>query len=103
MVARHTYPEVPPRVEYSLTEKGEALVPLIEDMRRYGREYLGVEDCAVTPTAWASPPAAAPAPGGCAAPPLRQDTRLRRRNRVACAIELSTTRCGTSRWRPPRY
>jgi len=42
---------VPPRVEYSLTEKGEALVPLIEDMRRYGREYLGVDDCAVTPVA----------------------------------------------------
>jgi DNA-binding HxlR family transcriptional regulator len=49
IVERHTYPEVPPRVEYSLTEKGEALVPLIEDMRRYGREYLGVDDCAVTP------------------------------------------------------
>jgi DNA-binding HxlR family transcriptional regulator len=49
IVARHTYPEVPPRVEYSLTEKGEALVPLIEDMRRYGREYLGVDDRAVTP------------------------------------------------------
>ena len=49
IVERHTYPEVPPRVEYSLTEKGRALVPLIEDMRRYGREYLGVEDCAVTP------------------------------------------------------
>lgn len=41
IVARHTFPEVPPRVEYSLTDKGRALVPLIEDMRRYGREWLG--------------------------------------------------------------
>jgi DNA-binding HxlR family transcriptional regulator len=44
IVERHTYPEVPPRVEYSLTPKGEALVPLIEDMREYGRRWLGVED-----------------------------------------------------------
>jgi DNA-binding HxlR family transcriptional regulator len=42
IVERRTYPEVPPRVEYSLTPKGEALAPLIEDMRRYGREWLGV-------------------------------------------------------------
>ncbi len=40
IVERHTFPEVPPRVEYALTEKGEALVPLIEDMRRYGRRWL---------------------------------------------------------------
>jgi DNA-binding HxlR family transcriptional regulator len=41
IVERHTFPEVPPRVEYSLTDKGRALLPLIEDMRRYGREWLG--------------------------------------------------------------
>jgi DNA-binding HxlR family transcriptional regulator len=44
IVARHTYPEVPPRVEYALTEKGEALVPLIEDMRRYGKRWLMTEE-----------------------------------------------------------
>jgi DNA-binding HxlR family transcriptional regulator len=43
IVERHTYPEVPPRVEYALTEKGRALVPLIDDMREYGRRWL-VED-----------------------------------------------------------
>jgi DNA-binding HxlR family transcriptional regulator len=40
IVERQTYPEVPPRVEYVLTDKGRALVPLIEDMRTYGTEWL---------------------------------------------------------------
>ena len=44
IVERHTFPEVPPRVTYQLTEKGRALVPLIEDMRTYGRRWLPVED-----------------------------------------------------------
>jgi DNA-binding HxlR family transcriptional regulator len=46
IVERHTYPEVPPRVEYSLTAKGRALAPLIDDMRRFGEEWLGVPECA---------------------------------------------------------
>jgi DNA-binding HxlR family transcriptional regulator len=50
IVDRETFPEVPPRVEYSLTEKGRALLPIIEDMRIYGREWLGVEQCASTET-----------------------------------------------------
>ena len=44
VVERHTYPEVPPRVEYALTEKGRALSPLIDDMREYGSRWLGVAD-----------------------------------------------------------
>ena len=45
IVERQTFPEVPPRVEYALTDKGRALVPLIEDMRAYGLQWL-FEDCA---------------------------------------------------------
>lgn len=45
IVKRQTFPEVPPRVEYALTEKGQALIPLIEDMRSYGRRWLGLDDC----------------------------------------------------------
>jgi DNA-binding HxlR family transcriptional regulator len=41
IVERHTYPEVPPRVEYALTSKGLALLPIIDDMRAYGEEWLG--------------------------------------------------------------
>jgi DNA-binding HxlR family transcriptional regulator len=40
VVERRTYPEVPPRVEYALTEKGVALMPIIEQMREFGREWL---------------------------------------------------------------
>jgi DNA-binding HxlR family transcriptional regulator len=43
IVERHTYPEVPPRVEYALTEKGRALVPIIDDMRAYGEQWLSAE------------------------------------------------------------
>jgi DNA-binding HxlR family transcriptional regulator len=64
VVERHTFPEVPPRVEYALTEKGRALVPLIEDMRAYGREWLGGDcpaDEAESPLTAAREPAVAAA------------------------------------------
>jgi DNA-binding HxlR family transcriptional regulator len=44
IVERHTFPEVPPRVEYALTEKGRALLPIVEGMRAYGEEWLGEDE-----------------------------------------------------------
>jgi len=41
IVERHTFGEVPPRVEYALTAKGQALLPIIDDMRSYGQRWLG--------------------------------------------------------------
>jgi DNA-binding HxlR family transcriptional regulator len=49
IVERHTYPEVPPRVEYSLTDKGRALLPIVEGMRSYGTLWLS-EEPADTPS-----------------------------------------------------
>jgi DNA-binding HxlR family transcriptional regulator len=43
IVERQTFPEVPPRVTYALTEKGKDLVPLIDDMREYGIKWLDGE------------------------------------------------------------
>ena len=53
IVRRTTYAEDPPRVEYALTEKGEALLPIIESMRDYGEMWLGAE-CATEPAAVAA-------------------------------------------------
>ncbi|HET7744481.1 MAG TPA: helix-turn-helix domain-containing protein [Gaiellaceae bacterium] len=41
MVLRRSYAESPPRVEYELTPKGRALLPIVREMRRFGHEWLG--------------------------------------------------------------
>lgn len=43
IVERRSYAESPPRVEYRLTEKGDALLPVIEAMRQFGHDWLGCE------------------------------------------------------------
>lgn len=40
LVGRHSYAECPPRVEYTLTEKGQALLPIIDAMSQFGHEWL---------------------------------------------------------------
>lgn len=49
IVERRTYPQVPPRVEYALTEKGRALIPIVESMRAYGTDWLGADGSCAEP------------------------------------------------------
>ncbi|MGI8477759.1 MAG: winged helix-turn-helix transcriptional regulator [Thermomicrobiales bacterium] len=47
VVVRRCFAEVPPRVEYALTGKGFALLPVIEQMRAFGDRWLPADgDCA---------------------------------------------------------
>lgn len=39
LLTRTVYAEVPPRVEYSLTELGQSLKPILESMRNWGESY----------------------------------------------------------------
>ena len=40
IVVRRSYTESPPLVEYELTQKGDDLLPIIDEMRRFGHAWL---------------------------------------------------------------
>lgn len=40
LVSREVYPVIPPKVEYSLTELGKSLLPILVTMRDWGADYL---------------------------------------------------------------
>ena len=39
IITRTVYPEVPPRVEYALSELGESMRPIIKSMEDFGLQY----------------------------------------------------------------
>ena len=44
IISRKVYPEVPPKVEYSLTLLGKSVIPVIDLLREWGEEYKSVFD-----------------------------------------------------------
>ncbi|MGZ4161011.1 MAG: winged helix-turn-helix transcriptional regulator [Neobacillus sp.] len=40
IVKREVYPVVPPKVEYSLTEQGRSLMPILDAMYKWGKDYM---------------------------------------------------------------
>ena len=42
IIKRKVYPEVPPKVEYSLTLLGKSVIPVIDMLREWGEEYRSV-------------------------------------------------------------
>ncbi|WP_423800631.1 winged helix-turn-helix transcriptional regulator [Neobacillus sp. SAB-20_R2A] len=40
IISRVVYPVVPPKVEYSLTERGRSLLPILEAMHEWGKQYI---------------------------------------------------------------
>ncbi len=41
LIHRREYHQIPPKVEYSLTEKGVSLIPVLRTMCQWGQEHLG--------------------------------------------------------------
>ena len=52
LVQRKVYAEVPPRVEYSLSEVGRSLSPILDAMHKWGTEYLMVNSQKRPGTKW---------------------------------------------------
>ncbi len=44
VITRKVYPEVPPRVEYAITDFGRTLIPILQALCNWGAEYLNIDN-----------------------------------------------------------
>jgi DNA-binding HxlR family transcriptional regulator len=45
IITKRSYAETPPRIEYTLTKKGEDLVPVLKQMAAWGEKYYDASSC----------------------------------------------------------
>ncbi len=53
MIVRQSYDEIPPKVEYSLSEKGRSIIPIFEMISKCGEKYY-VDDDSNSNSEWLS-------------------------------------------------
>lgn len=44
LVHRHIYTQIPPKVEYSLTEEGRTVLPILEMISKWGADYCHLDN-----------------------------------------------------------
>jgi DNA-binding HxlR family transcriptional regulator len=44
IIDRIIYPEIPPRVEYTITDYGKTLLPIIDSMYKWGRQHMKTDN-----------------------------------------------------------
>lgn len=62
LATRKSYPEIPPRVEYKLTDYGKSIIPVLEAMNKWGEIHLAKKLGIELPSSGSKSKKAAPAP-----------------------------------------
>ena len=44
IIERMIFPEIPPRVEYTITDYGKTLLPIIDSMYKWGRQHMKTDN-----------------------------------------------------------
>lgn len=45
LINRKEYPQIPPKVEYSLTDRGQSLIPILDSMCEWGEKHRVEKSC----------------------------------------------------------